>query len=84
MKKLQLVTLFIGNDPDSDKAKKIVQDSGINLCVVYCGIGQCDFDLPLLVSPWGVFDGINSITWFGRVASEQSKLDDPIAGATPA
>ncbi len=74
------VTLFVGHDPDSDKALKIVNGAGISLHVVDCTGGRCDFEPPLLISPWGVFDGLTSISWFGRLAAEQVASDDPVGG----
>jgi len=80
----QVVTLFVGSDPDSDEAMKVAQTMPFELKVIECKVGQCDFDPPMLISSWGVFDGLNSIIWFGQVAAEYSELGGPWAGVSPA
>jgi hypothetical protein len=80
MEKPQSVTLFIGNDPDSKRAVKVVEATGIILHVVDCTLGRCDFEPPLLISAWGVFDSLDSIIRFGQIASETTILDESISG----
>jgi hypothetical protein len=70
MERPQNVTLFIGSDPDSGQALEIVKNFPFGLKVVDCNIVECDFETPLLISSWGVFDDLNSIIWFGQVASQ--------------
>ena len=76
MEKTQSVTLYIGHGTDSQEAVKIVEAAGVTLRLVDCTHGHCDFDPPLLISPWGVFDSLNSIIWFGKVAAGVSVADD--------
>lgn len=76
MEKTQSVTLYIGQDSDSKEAVKIVEAAGVNLHVVDCTFEHCDFEPPLLISSWGVFDSLNSIIWFGAVAAGVSMGDD--------
>ena len=64
------VTLFVGSDAQSNEALKIVKDAGIALHVIDSDLGYRDFDTPLLVSAWGVFDGLKAIAWFTEVASQ--------------
>ena len=73
MTEQQPVTLFVGNDSESNKAIKAVQDAGINSRVFDRAVGQFDFDTPLLISAWGVFEGLNSIIWFTRIALQHDK-----------
>ena len=70
MERSQNVTLFIGNDPDSGEALKIAQSFPFSLKVVDCKTADCDFETPLLISPWGVFEDLGSIIWFGQVAAQ--------------
>ena len=70
MAKPQIATLFIGGDSDSDEAKKIVESIDVDLSVVDCKSGYCDFEPPLLISAWGVFDGLRSIKWFGQLTAQ--------------
>lgn len=71
MKEQKPVSLFVGNDSESDKAIKAVERTGINLRIFNNSRGHFDFDPPLLISAWGVFEGLNSIVWFAKMASEQ-------------
>ena len=76
MAETQVVTLFVGSDPDSNEAVKVLQNMPFDLRVIKCQVGQCDFETPLLISSWGVCDGLSSIIWFGRVASQENKPDE--------
>ena len=58
MAETQVVTLFVGSDPDSNEAVKVIQNMPFDLRVVKCQVGQCDFETPLLISSWGVCDGL--------------------------
>ena len=76
MAKTQSVTLYFGHDSDSTTAVKIMEAAGVDLHLVDCTVEHCDFEPPLLISPWGVFDNLNSIIWFGDVAARFSMVDD--------
>lgn len=69
MEKRLSVTLYIGHDSDSKEAMKIVEAAGLDLHLVDCTLQHCDFEPPLLISRWGVFDSLHSISWFGEVAA---------------
>ena len=65
-------TLFIGANSESTEAGEIVKTSEINSQVVDGTQGYFDFEPPLLISSWGVFEGLKSIKWFAEVT--QSRL----------
>lgn len=71
MEKQRLVTLFVGQDSDSEKAVEAVKAAGIAYRVVDCRLTECDFDTPLLISSSGVFDSLTSIVWFGQLAAQE-------------
>lgn len=75
----QPVTLIVGSDSDSDEAIRAVEGAGILLHIVNSTLGERDFETPLLVNAWGVFEGLDAIIWFTRVATEHYKMD--IVGA---
>lgn len=57
-------TLYLGSDSDSQKAQRLVTGAGISLKIIICTAGTCDFEPPMLISSTGVFDGLESITWY--------------------
>ena len=67
-------TLFIGNDSESDDAVKAINDAGLKLRIFDKTNGQFEFDTPLLITAWGVFEGLSSISWFAKVAEQQKEL----------
>lgn len=74
-------TLFIGNDSESNEAVKAVNDAGIKLRIFDRTTGQFEFETPLLITAWGVFDGLSSISWFVKVAKQQNELSwDTVPG----
>ena len=62
------VALYVGRDKDSDRASTLVREVGIEPIIVTCAPGACDFQTPLLIAPWGVFEGLNEIAWFANLA----------------
>lgn len=62
------VTLFVGPDSDSKQALKVVTDSGIETLVINSTSDLVDFDMPLLFGSTGVFEGLQAIIWFVKVA----------------
>ena len=60
----QPVTLFIGEDSDSQQAKKVVEDAGFVMFVIDPRDDETDFETPVLISEWGIFNGLSGITWF--------------------
>ena len=54
----QPVTLFVGKNSDSDEAITIVREAGIETQIVNGTSDNFDFDTPLLISAWGVFDSL--------------------------
>lgn len=58
------ITLYLGDDIDSQKASTAVREAGIEPFIVTCNPGNCDFETPLLISSQGVFDTLGSIIWF--------------------
>ena len=77
----QPVTLFVGKDSDSDEAISVVKKAGIETKIVNGTSETFDFDPPLLISAWGVFDSLKSIRWFTRMATHSSGAGiDAVAG----
>lgn len=68
----QPVTLFVGADSESAEAVRVIQGSGVTTHIVDDTLGGRDFETPLLVTSWGVFEGLNAIVWFTKVAEEDS------------
>lgn len=75
----QPVTLFIGSDAESDEAKRVLKDAGIELYIVDGMLGERDFQLPLLLTAWGVFEDLQSIIWFTEVAKQRQLEGRPEA-----
>ena len=77
----QPITLFVGNDDDSQLARDAVEKSGLELNVFQAKAGELDFETPLLISAWGVFDSLSSIRWFIQMAAHsRGEGIDAVAG----
>ena len=68
----QAGTLFVGTDPDSDEAIEALANVGMGPHIVNVGLTHRDFSIPFLINAWGVFEGVQEIRWFTKVASERT------------
>ncbi len=61
------VRLFVGRNRSSKRAMQLLREAGIEVQVIDGSKVDRDFNLPLLISDWGVFDNLESIDWYVKV-----------------
>ena len=82
----QQVMLFIDGETESQRALEVIRDVGIVPQIVKVTDQDADVAAPLLISGWGVSEGIESIIWFAKMITwrEANGVDRYEGGVAPA